>query len=85
MNSETGRIIEALREEIEALTAAQIGMKLAYSLPEAAELVSISVTTLRAEIDGNRLVPVYVGTKPVLTVWELRRWLRALPEEPHRR
>lgn len=85
MTKDTDRIIEAVREEIDALVGVQVGMKLAYSLPEAAALVSVSLTTLRSEIDNDHLVPSYMGTKPVLTVWELRRWLKALPEEPRRR
>ncbi|MFC4244954.1 helix-turn-helix domain-containing protein [Gryllotalpicola reticulitermitis] len=72
-----------VRREME-IAAAILGTKLAYSLAEAADLVSVSAETLRREVANNRLVPVYVGRKPLFPVWELRRWLDALPQEPRR-
>jgi hypothetical protein len=84
MAQSTDPIRDTIREELETLVTLK-GGKLAYTLPEAAEIVSLSVTTLRTEIANHRLVPSYVGTKPILTLWELRRWLRALPAEAGRR
>jgi hypothetical protein len=58
--------------------------KLAYSLDEFADAVSLSKAQLRKHIDGTAdpvLVPSYSGSKPLITREEGERWLRALPSE----
>lgn len=55
--------------------------KLAYTLQEFAEAVSLSDEQLRYHIKRNELVPRYSGTKPLITVAEGERFLRSLPEE----
>ncbi|GAP53831.1 hypothetical protein AHiyo6_03960 [Arthrobacter sp. Hiyo6] len=56
--------------------------KLAYSIPEAAEMASTSVSVLRRKIASNDLSVRYIGTKPVILAEELKAWLEALPEAP---
>lgn len=56
--------------------------KLAYTLEEFAEVVSLSKAQIRKHIENHDLVPVYSGTKPLITREEGERWLRTLPEEP---
>ncbi|MDQ0576449.1 putative site-specific integrase-resolvase [Agromyces albus] len=58
--------------------------KLAYTLPEAAEAVGVSLRTIQYEMASGDLRPVYVKTKPLLTRDELVRWLGNLPTEPKR-
>lgn len=56
--------------------------KLAYSLDEFAEAVSLSKAQLRKHIERGELVPAYSGTKPLITRAEGERWLSTLPAEP---
>ena len=56
--------------------------KLAYSIPEAAEIASTSVSVLRRKIAANDITVRYIGTKPVILADELKAWLEALPEAP---
>jgi len=56
-------------------------LQLAYSIPNAAQAVDLSVTKIREEIAANRLIPSYAGTKPIIPLEELVRWLRSLPQE----
>jgi hypothetical protein len=56
--------------------------KLAYSIPEAAEASSISVSVLRRKIASHDITVRYIGTKPVILADELKAWLEALPEAP---
>jgi hypothetical protein len=56
--------------------------KLAYSLDEFAEAVSLSKAQLRKHIDAGDLVPSYSGSKPLITRAEGERWLATLPAEP---
>jgi hypothetical protein len=56
-------------------------MKLAYSIPEAAEMASTSVSVLRRKIAAHDIAVRYVGTKPVILAEELKAWLEALPTE----
>lgn len=60
------------------------GEPLAYSLPQLAAAVGISLAKLRQCIGRGELVPSYVGTKPIVTREEALRWLRCLPDEPVR-
>ena len=56
--------------------------KLAYSLDEFAEAVSLSKAQVRKHMAAGDLVPSYSGTKPIVTLEEARRFLEALPAEP---
>jgi hypothetical protein len=58
-----------------------INSKLAYSIPEAAEIASTSVSVLRRNIAANDITVRYIGTKPVILADELKAWLNALPTE----
>lgn len=55
--------------------------KLAYSLEEFADVVSLSYAQLLRHIARNELVPKYSGRKPLITRAEGERFLRSLPEE----
>ncbi len=55
--------------------------KLAYSIPEAAEIASTSVSVLRRKIAASDITVRYIGTKPVILADELKAWLEALPAE----
>lgn len=73
-------IRQIVREELErALPPVE---KLAYTYEEAARATGISSSTLRSEVRNYRLVPRYVGSKPLFPVEELRRWVESLPEDP---
>lgn len=55
--------------------------KLAYTLPEAADMAGTSVSVLRRKIANNDLTVRYIGHKPVVLASELEAWLEALPTE----
>jgi hypothetical protein len=55
--------------------------KLAFTLPEAAEIAGTSVSVLRRKIANNDLTARYIDTKPVILASELESWLNALPTE----
>jgi hypothetical protein len=55
--------------------------KLAYSIPEAAEAASTSVSVLRRKIAASELTVRYIGSKPVILAEELNAWLSHLPTE----
>lgn len=55
--------------------------KLAYPLPEAAELAGTSLAVLRRKIAAHDLTVRYIGHKPVILADELKAWLEALPTE----
>jgi len=55
--------------------------KLAYSIPNFAEAVDLSVDTIRKHIDAGNLVPSYPNSKPIITRAEGERWLKSLPAE----
>lgn len=54
--------------------------KLAYSLEEFAEVVSLSYAQLMRHIARDELVPKYSGRKPLITRAEGQRFLDSLPE-----
>lgn len=54
--------------------------RLAYSLEEAAEQVSLSVTYLRRAIRANELIAKRIGQKYRITHVDLVAWLDALPD-----
>lgn len=55
--------------------------KLAYSLPNFAKAVDLSIEKVRQHIDRGELVPSYVDSKPIIMQEEGLRWLRARPAE----
>lgn len=55
--------------------------KLAYTLPNFAAAVDVSLTVIRDAINAGDLVPSYPSTRPVITREEGERWLKSLPTE----
>jgi len=58
--------------------------KLAYSIPNFADAVDLSVTTIRLAIDRGELkvgYPTQSARKPVIERDEGVRWLKTLPSE----
>lgn len=55
--------------------------KLAYSIPNFAKAVDLSVEKVRQHIERGELVPSYVDSKPLITQEEGLRWLRSRPAE----
>jgi len=58
--------------------------KLAYSIPNFAKAVDLSVDTIRKAIDRNDLIVVYptsAGRKPLITRKDGEAWLDSLPTE----
>lgn len=54
---------------------------MAYSIPEAAEVASTSVSVLRRKIAASELTVRYIGFKPVILADELKAWLESLSSE----
>lgn len=59
--------------------------KLAYTLPEAAEMAGTSVSVIRRKIANSDLTARYIDTKPVILASELESWLESLPAEAPKR
>ncbi len=55
--------------------------KIAYSLPNFAKAVDLSIEKIRQHIDRGELVPSYVDSKPLIMREEGERWLRTRPNE----
>ncbi|WP_323986258.1 MerR family transcriptional regulator [Microbacterium plantarum] len=55
--------------------------KLAYSIPDLAEAVGLSVSSIRDAIDRGDLRPKYPNRKPIIPAGEAERWIASLPEE----
>lgn len=55
--------------------------KLAYSIPNFAKAVDLSIEKVRQHIAKGELVPSYVDSKPLIRREEGERWLRARPAE----
>lgn len=55
--------------------------KLAYSIPNFAAAVDLSVSSIREAIDKGDLIPSYSNSKPIITKAEGERWLTSLPSE----
>lgn len=55
--------------------------KLAYSIPNFATAVDVSIEKVRQHIDRGNLVKSYIDSKPVILREEGLRWLRSLPNE----
>lgn len=53
--------------------------KLAHTIPEAADLTSISEDIIRKAIRRGELNASYPSSRPVIRTSELERWLEALP------
>jgi hypothetical protein len=59
----------------------ELDPQIAYAYPALAAAVDLSVQTLRDEVKAGRLIPSYVGAKPLFRYEEVKRWLEALPAE----
>lgn len=55
--------------------------KIAYSLPNFAAAVDLSLEKIRQHIARGELVPSYVDSKPLIMREEGERWLRSRPTE----
>ncbi len=55
--------------------------KLAVTIPEAAELASVSDDIIRLAIRRGTLAASYPSKRPIIRVVELERWLEELPTE----
>lgn len=55
--------------------------QLAYSIPNFAKAVDLSVSAIYEAIKANELVPAYPNRKPLITREEGVRWLQSLPAE----
>jgi excisionase family DNA binding protein len=55
---------------------------LAYTVEEAATALGLGVSTIRALMKQGKLIPSYVGKKPLLSKTELERFLHDQPAEP---
>jgi hypothetical protein len=55
--------------------------QLAYSIPNFAKAVDLSVSTVREHIDNGNLIVSYPNSKPIITQAEGLRWLESLPTE----
>lgn len=56
--------------------------QLAYSIPNFAKAVDLSVSSIYEAINSNELVPVYpTKRKPLISRAEGERWLQSLPAE----
>jgi len=55
--------------------------KLAYTIPEAAEVTGLSVSSIRRHIAANNLTVRYPTKTPIILATELEAWLQALPAE----
>lgn len=55
--------------------------KLAYSIPNFAKAVDMSVEAIRQQIEEGYLIRSYVKSKPLILREEGERWLRSLPSE----
>ena len=62
-------------------TTAPVLDKLAYSIPNFAKAVDLSIEKVRQHIARGELVPSYVDSKPLIMREEGERWLRARPAE----
>jgi len=63
------------------MTAPVVLDKLAYSIPNFAKAVDLSVQSVRNLIEAGDLVPSYANSKPLITRAEGERWLDSLPPE----
>lgn len=55
--------------------------KKAFSLPEAAEVASVGLSTLKAAIDRGDLPKRYPSGRPIVLATDLEKWLESLPTE----
>lgn len=66
---------------MKAGTDAVVLDKLAYSIPNFASCVDLSIQQVRNHIAAGELVPSYSGAKPLIMREEGLRFLRSLPAE----
>lgn len=64
-----------------AQTSPPVLDKIAYSLPNFAAAVDLSIEKVRQHIARGELVPSYVDSKPLIMREEGERWLRSRPAE----
>ena len=55
--------------------------KLAYTIPEIAEAVGLSVSSIRDAITTGELRPKYPNRKPIIPIAEAQRWIESLSDE----
>jgi hypothetical protein len=75
------QITEALKNDRTPNAVGELDPQIAYAYPALAAAVDLSEQTLRNEVKAGRLIPSYVGAKPLFRYEEVRRWLEALPAE----
>ncbi len=56
--------------------------KLAFTIPEVAASLGISVWLVKKEIYGGRLASVKIGRRTVIPRWVLEEWLKPSVSEP---
>lgn len=54
---------------------------LAYTLPQFAAAIGLSLSSIKIAIREGHLVPSYVNSKPLISKKEGQRWLDSLPAE----
>lgn len=55
--------------------------KKGFTLPEAAEIASVGLSTLKAAIDKGELPKRYPSGRPIILASDLDAWLESLPTE----
>ena len=55
--------------------------KKAYTIPEAATAVGLSVTSIREAIDNGALKVKYPNRKPIIRSEDVEAWLDSMPDE----
>jgi hypothetical protein len=75
------QITEALNQQRTPNAVGELDPQIAYAYPALAAAVDLSVQTLRDEVKAGRLIPSYVGAKPLFRYEEVKRWLESLPAE----
>lgn len=55
--------------------------RLAFTLPEAAEVAGVGVTAIKEAADRGELLKRYPTSRPVILAEDLEAWLRSLPTE----
>jgi hypothetical protein len=75
------QITQALSARPTPNAVGELDPQIAYAYPALAAAVDLSEQTLRNEVKAGRLIPSYVGAKPLFRYEEVKRWLEALPAE----
>lgn len=56
--------------------------KKGFTLPEAADVASVGLSTLKAAVDRGDLPKRYPSGRPIILASDLDAWLESLPTEP---